>query len=372
MKESNARVLMVSHRLLKPHVSWASAYEFEDVVCAIDDVDLVAVESVQPKPLPWEEEVLSHLRKRMGVDIRREPRRRRTRVEGRYDLFFIRAMTLLDLNILNSIDGWQESCQTKVCWIEELWLDRLRDTKSLEPLLQFDHVFVGHVPTSGPLAEVIDRPCSFLSPGVDALCFCPYPNPPARSIDLYALGRRSPATHQSLLDYAERRSGFMYFYDSARWTNFIEGHAEHRQLSANLIKRTRYFMADRAKANQPDKSKSSQVFGPRFFEGAAAGAMLIGEPPRCDTFDAYFDWPDAVIPLDHGSTKIADLIDELDADPGRVSRARQANITNMLRRHDWSDRWQTVLDTVDLDPRGAAAERKAALERRAQEVENAH
>lgn len=371
MKESNARVLMVSHRLLKPHVSWASAYEFEDVACAVDDVDLVAVEAVQSKPLPGEEVALAQLRKRMGVDVRREPRRKRTRVEGKYDLFFIRAMTSLDLSILDSIDGWQDSSRTKVCWIEELWLDKLGDLKSLEALLQFDHVFVGHVPTAGPLAQALDRPCSFLSPAVDALRFCPYPNPPARSIDFYALGRRSPTTHQSLLEYGERRPGFMYFYDSARWTNFIEGHAEHRQLSANLIQRTRYFMADRAKANQPDTSKTSQVFGPRFFEGAAAGAVLIGEPPRCDVFDAYFNWPDAVVPMDHGSTQIGDLLDELDAEPERISRARQANMTNMLRRHDWSVRWQTVLDTVGLEPREASAERKAALEQRAREVENA-
>lgn len=371
MKESNARVLMVSHRLLRPHVSWASAYEFEDVACAVDEVDLVSVENAEPKPLPGEEATLARVRKRLGIDVRREPRRKRTRVDGQYDLFFIRAMTVLDLAILDSIDGWQDSARTKACWIEELWLDKLGDSKALQPLLQFDHVFVGHVPTAGPLAEVIDRPCSFLSPGVDALRFCPYPDPPTRSVDFYALGRRSPATHQSLLDYAKRQPDFMYFYDSARWTNFIEGHAEHRELSANLIKRSRYFMADRAKANQPDTSKTSQVFGPRFFEGAAGGAILIGEPPRCDTFDAYFDWPDAAIPLDHGSTQIGELIDELDADPRRVHRARQANMTNMLRRHDWSERWSTVLETLDLDPRAAATERKAALEQRARVVEAA-
>jgi hypothetical protein len=293
-------------------------------------------------------------------------------VKKDYDLLFIRAMTPRNLDVLDSIRGWQERCRTKVCWIEEIWLDMLQHPKWLERLLQFDHVFVGHVPTPGPLSEVIDRPCSFLSFGVDAVRFCPYPNPPARSIDFYALGRRSPATHQSLLDYAERRSGFMYFYDSARWTNFIDGHEEHRQLTANLIQRSRYFMADRAKANRPEDSKGVHVFGPRFFEGAAAGALLVGEPPKCDTFDAYFDWPDAVLPLEHGSTKITDLLDELDADPERVSRARQANITNMLRRHDWVHRWQTVLDTLGLDPRGAVGERKAALERRAQQVENAH
>jgi hypothetical protein len=371
MKESNPRVLMPTYRLLEPIVSWASGYEFEDVICAVDDVDLVAVENVQPKPFPWEEKLLSRARTWAGIDIRRMPRPKKVSARGDYEVFFIHVMTPGQLLVLDSIQGWQESCRTKVCWVEELWVDMLQYTKLLEPLRQFDHVFVGHVPTPAPLSKMIDRKCSFLSPGVDALRFCPYPNPPARMIDFYSIGRRSPATHQSLLEYAKRRDGFTYLYDSARAMTFVADHAEHRERTASLIKRSRYFLADRAKANVPDQTKGSQVFGPRYFEGAAAGSVLVGATPKCDTFEAYFDWPDAVIPLEYGSTDIADVIDELDADPNRVSRARQANVTNMLRRHDWADRWATVLETLGLDRRPALTERQGELARRAQQVENA-
>jgi hypothetical protein len=371
MHKPKPRVLMVSRRLLNPHVSWASAYEFEDVVCAVDDVDLLTVELEQPKALPWEEKLRSRLQKHTNVSITREPRPNKISVTESYDVLFVRVMTPRELDVLDAIDGWQDSCRIKVCWVEELWVDMLRYTKLLKPLGQFDHVFVGHAPTPAPLADVIHRPCSFLSPGVDALRFCPYPTPPNRSIDFYALGRRSPAVHESLLERAGRQPDFNYFYDSARWTTFVENHAEHRQLTANLIKRSRYFLADRAKANEPEQTRGGQVFGPRFFEGAAAGAMLIGEPPDCDTFRASFDWPDAVIPFAYGSDKIGDLIDELEADPERVSRARHSNMVNMLRRHDWSRRWQTVLDVLGLDSRDALAERSAALERRAEEVEDA-
>ncbi|MGB8331946.1 MAG: glycosyltransferase [Polyangiales bacterium] len=372
MRKPKPRVLMVSHRFLRPHVSWASAYEFEDVVCAVDDVDLIAVEPVSPKQLPLEDKVLSRLRRQVGIAISREPGRTRTTVTNDYDVFFVRVMTPQGLDILDSIDGWQDRCRIKICWIEELWVDMLRYTKLLKPLELFDHVFVGHAPTPAPLAKLVDRPCSFLAPAVDALRFCSHPNPPSRSIDVYALGRRSPVAHRKLLERAEREPRFNYFYDSARWTTFVEGHAEHRQLTANLIKRSRYFMADRAKVNEPDQTKGAQVFGPRFFEGAAAGSVLIGEPPDCDTFRAFFDWPDAVIHFPYGSDKILAVIDELDANPERVGRARRANMTNVLRRHDWSNRWRTVLETIGLDSTTAAEERSHALARRAQEVEEAH
>jgi hypothetical protein len=172
------------------------------------------------------------------------------------------------------------------------------------------------------------------------------------------------------LAYAKQREDFTYLYDSARPTTFVEGAAEHRELLASLIKRSRFFLANRAKAGAAEQTKGAQAFGPRFFEGAAAGAVLVGTPPDCSEFGAYFDWPDALVPIEYGSTRIGEVIDELDADPDRVRRARQTNITNVLRRHDWAHRWQTVLSEVGLSPLQAARERRARLERRAQEVEN--
>ncbi len=371
MQKSPPRVLMASRRLIEPKVSWASAYEFEDTVSAIDGVEQAAVKAIEVKPSRLESRFLSRLQQTAGITAQREPRWDKMAVKGTYDLFFVRAMTPQKLDFLQAIDGWRERCQTAVCWIEELWVDWLQYRKSLKPLRQFDHVFVSHVATADPLSEIIDRPCSFLAPAVDALRFCPYPNPPARSIDMWAMGRRAPATHRRLIEHAKKNEGFMYFYDSARWVYFVEGATEHRELTASLLKRSRYFLTDRAKADEPGQTKGQQVFGPRFFEGAAAGAMLIGEPPDCRVFDEYFDWPDAVIPMPHGSTKIVELIEELNSDPERVNRARCANVVNALRRHDWVHRWETVLDTLGLPATPAAAERKAELERRAAAIESA-
>jgi hypothetical protein len=371
MTPSNSRVLVVSQRSVRPVVSNAGGYEFEDVVRAIDDVDLLVIETEEPNRFPLEQKMLSRIRRHTGIDAHREPRRKEAKVTKPYDLFFMRIMSPTQLDILESVKGWQENCQTKVCWIEELWPNWIEHAKWLQPLRQFDHVFVLMRESPDPLSRAIGRPCSFMPPGVDALRFCPYPNPPSRSIDFYAMGRRSPITHRSLLAYAEQREDFTYLYDSARPTTFVEGPAEHRELLASLIKRSRFFLANRAKAGAAEQTKGAQAFGPRFFEGAAAGALLVGTPPECTEFGSYFDWPDALVPIEYGSERIGEVIDELDADPDRVRRARQANITNVLRRHDWAHRWQTVLAEVGLSPLQATRERETRLERRAQEVESA-
>lgn len=368
MKGPTSRVLVVSHRHVHPLVSWASGYEFEDVVCDIDDAHLVSYQPVHRLVSGWEEKTLGRLHRYFGIGVTRQQRLQPTRLTQDYELLFAHVGGVQDLAMLEAVEGWRSRCRIKVCWIEELWSHRLGHTKLLDGLRQFDHVFVGHATTAPALAKRIDRPCSFLAPAVDALRFCPYPDPPERSIDVFALGRRLPAVHDSLLKRSMDDAGFYYHYDSARWTTFVEDHVQHRHLIASHAKRSRYFLADRAKVDQPEWTQGSQVFGPRFFEGAAAGAVLIGDPPDCDSFRAHFDWPDAVIQRPPGPRGICDLIDTLDADPARVNRARRANILNVLKRHDWLHRWQSVLATVGMAPRDAALARATALQRRADEV----
>ena len=366
---SSPRVLMASRRSIEPHVSWASAYEFEDTVAAIDDVDLRVAETIEALPSVLQGRVFSRIWNAAGVTVQCKPRRRKIRLDDQYDLFFARIMTPYFFDHIDAIEGWREKCRIKVCWVEEVWQSMLEYEEWYGILRDFDYVFVSHVNAAPTLSKIIDRPCTYLSFGADALRFCPHPDPPSRSIDFYAMGRRSPITHATLLEHAGSRHDFMYLYDSMGAGNFAEGPVQHRELMANLVKRSRYFLADRAKANEPSLSRTDQVFGPRFFEGAAGGAILIGEPPDCPVFRRYFDWPDAFVSLPYGSRGVLDLLAELDADPDQMQRARRANVIHSLRRHDWLYRWQTVLETVGLEPTPAFAARLDELRRRADAVE---
>jgi hypothetical protein len=317
----------------------------------------------------FEERVLGSLERHAGIALSRVGRHSRIEVSGRYDLCFVRAMTPDELAGFRGLSELRRQCSKMVCWIEEVWLRLLQYRKSLRLLETFDHVFVGHSGSAEPLAAIIDRPCRYLAPAVDALRFCPFPNPPPRPIDVYMMGRRSSETHRSLLGHAATRPNFWYLYDSAKPTHFVEGAAQHRELVANLIRRTRYFVVNRAKMNAPDQTEGQQEFGPRYFEGAAAGAILIGDTPDSGPFGSYFDWPDAVIREPFGSTRLVELINELDSQPERIERARRANVTNVLRRHDWMHRWQEILKAVSLPPTAVMQERRDELERRAAAAE---
>lgn len=349
------KVLIASLRRVLPLASYAAGYEFEDVIRDATNADLLEIRQSTHRLPPVTDKVAA----RLGLQVGRLPQFDRVAVEKDYDLFFLHVMSPSELRYLDGIDGWREHCRTRITWIEELWPPLLEHEDMLAPLRDFDHVFVGHSAAVAPLQKVIGRPCSFLPFGVDALRFCPYPDPPDRSIDVFSIGRRSADTHRAFYDRAVRDHKFHYIFDTSGRTELMESHVPHRFYTASVIMRSKFFLADRAKIDQPQQTQGSQVFGPRYFEGSAGGAILFGDPPDCDTFRAHLDWPDAIVPMAYGTEKPFEILDAFAADPARVARARIANVTGALERHDWIHRWQGILDTVGGSQSEAGRDRQA-------------
>ncbi|MEO0587186.1 MAG: glycosyltransferase family 1 protein, partial [Planctomycetota bacterium] len=70
---------------------------------------------------------------------------------------------------------------------------------------------------------------------------------------------------------------------------------QHRTLLAQTIQRCKFFIANRGFVN--DLGATQQEIGARFYEGAAGGAVLIGDVPDTALFRETFDWPDAAISI---------------------------------------------------------------------------
>jgi hypothetical protein len=369
MPASSARTLVVSRRELDPMVSYAGGYELEDLIVELLGADLVTIRTQETKIRTIAQRLGDRVQRVTGIGAVVPPVRKRVSLDHDYDLAFVRVMTPSELDVLSAIPDLRKRCRVTVCWVEELWMGWFRYEKMLEPLRHFDHVFVSLAATADPLGSRVGRPCSYMAPGVNTLRFCPYADPPSRSIAAYSMGRRAPRTHLALLERARSDRSFFYLYDSAHAREFVDGHVQHRELLASLIARSRYFVVNKAKANEPSHTSGQEEFGPRFFEGAAAGAVLIGDAPRTGHFLSYFDWRDAVFQLPYDSPDIVDLIDELDAHPERVSAASQRNVVQSLRRHDWVYRLEEILRKVGMTAPPSLRARRLALEKRAAEID---
>jgi len=361
------RVLLVSQRSLSDQVANATLYEFEDLVSTLDQVDIVS-----PKRSSLLPGRLYKFARRLGVgrQLARTMTMRPTETvpPREYELLFAVFDHYRQVGNVHILAEWRKRCDRAICFVAEIWPKDLQTNNAILELFDvFDHVFVGVNHCADMLAKMVGKPCTNLHPAVDTARLATYPDSP-RSIDVSYIGRRSTVTHQALLDLADEKYWF-YHFDTLKGLMRTANHREHRRLFTDILKRSRYFIANYGKIDRPDLTGGAQEVGYRFFEGAAAGTVMIGHPPAGDAFKRLFPWPDAVIQAPFDAPDIADLIHELEADPERTARIRTNNVVNALRRHDWLYRYETMLDTVGMTTTPEMAARRQRIETLADRVE---
>jgi Glycosyl transferases group 1 len=377
------RVLCVSTRDIAPVLSRCLRYEFEDLIGAMDAVDVIApADTPDPDDADTPMQNATRTLRRLAAKIRRRlsvklestlpftrMRPLPSGVAHDYELLFVSIQSPTDLFTLGPMAMWRSAARVSMCYIDELYApDVSRLGSLLEILKRFDHILVPDRDTVGPLASATGRPCHYLAPSTDTLKLCPYPASPERVIDFYAMGSSRPAaTHKALLRMAEAGDWY-YMYDTVGNCR-VSSHDEHRSRLADIIKRSRFFLVTAARWYDLDRTGGQQELGLRYFEGAAGGAVLIGDVPHNDSFNEYFGWQDSVIPVSLESADIADVVAELAADPLRLERISKTNVVNSLRRHDHLHRWGQILAIANLKGTNEMESRRRELEELAASIE---
>ncbi|MDJ0901386.1 MAG: glycosyltransferase [Xenococcus sp. MO_188.B8] len=348
--EFQPRTLIFSLRNLRSQASNCCIYEWEDLLCDIEGAQLYS---------PTSEYHLFRKMYRAARSVSGSDKFARSvtsvpdgmTLDREYDLLFVVVDSPWYLHLVNSIKGWREKCRYAVCWIAETWEPEL-DKWALkqEPFRSFDHIFLGVSHCVESLQQRVGIPCTYIPPAVNTQRFCPYPNPPERSIDVTYVGRRNLDIHNSLKNLTTQKN-FFYYYDTVKGQKLeIDNHQEHRDLFASILQRSRYTMAYYAKFNSTEETGGQQEIGMRFFECTAAGTVILGMPPNNKDFSKYFDWEDAVIKVDPRTIDIADVIAELDSQPEKLAQISRNNVANCLLKHDWTYRWKDILSKVGLQP----------------------
>ena len=341
--------------------------EAEDVLVATADVELIPLEPTKRFEFKekWQRQLLYH-------DVSRKlaflnPGLRPVRLDKEYDLLVLVCPLCWDVRYINAVREWKKHCGASVCWIDELWAYAVPSYKYWLPLLnEFDHVVLGLKGSVNAVSGALGRPCHYVRGGVDALRFSPYPDPPDRVIDVYSIGRRCAGIHQRLLHLARDKKIF-YVHDTLQNTGDIEmqDHRQHRDLYANVAKRSRFFMVAVAKVDLRAHTHNQIEVPFRYFEGAAAGCVLLGQSPDCNSFGEMFNWPDAVVELQPDGSDVIEVLSKLATQPETLARISRRNAAEALLRHDWVYRWKEILTIAGLEPTPAMKAREAQLQERA-------
>jgi len=349
-------VLLLSQRRIADLVAYCLAYEFEDIFAAV-----TGAQRVDATDLPAME--FSRRAYKLVRLVSKSPRlarvlapypRSKVVLERDFELFFPIFSHTYELYSLATIPNWRQRCRKAACFINEA---NLLPEYLLELLSAFDHVFLGTHHSVQEVARITGRPCTYLPLAVDVLRFTPSSLDQPRPIYVCNIGRRSQITHQALLEMAERQHIF-YYYDTVAASGFdrkqrtfrVDSPHEHRGMLATILKHSCYYIANRSYVNQPHFTAGRDEISARFYEGAAAGTVMVGEAPRTEEFKRQFNWPDAVIHVPFDSPDIGNILADLNSDSERLQAIRRNNPREAALRHDWLHRIRVVFDTFGLAP----------------------
>ncbi len=370
------QVLLLSMRRLADLVAYCTQYEFEDLIAEVAGADRVELGDQRALELSRRAYKLLWLASGSRKLARRiAPAPSTVTLERDYELFFPTFNHAHELYALAGVPNWRARCRVAACYINEVWA-HLLPGYLIELLSRFDHIFLGTRSAVEHVARISGRPCSYLPLAVDVVRFSPWPNPPARSIDVCNIGRRSPVTHEALVALASARKIFYYFDTFAggvgihknQRTFRVEAPDQHRLFLANLLRRSRYYIANRSRINEPAYADRGEEISGRFYEGAAAGCVMLGEAPNTEDFRSQFGWPDAVIRMPFDYSDVEHLLRDLDSDPERLARILRDNARNAALQHDWVYRLRTVFAAVGIARTPAMLDRERLLRQLAEQA----
>ncbi len=357
------RICAPSKRGISHEAFQAALFEAEDVLTETADVDLVEVAPGRSYAFRnlWQRRLLYR-----GVHPALayvNPGLQKVTLDRDYDVFVAVCQNVWDLLCVNAIEDWKDHSDVSICWLGEIWTAELsRLPQLVRSLKRFDYVFVSSQGSVGPLSEFLGRKCHFMPTATDTLRFSPFLNDPVRSIDVYSIGRRWPGVHDALRRAAADDKLF-YIYDSYRKMAEMEfvDHKHHRDLFASIAKRSRYFMVSPGKMDAHHETRGQVEIGYRYFEGAAAGAVMIGQAADCDAFRELFPWPDAVAEIKPDGSDVMDVLRELESDTERLGEIGRRNAVASLLRHDWVHRWMKIFEIAGIAPTAGMIARRDRL-----------
>lgn len=355
-RHPDARTLVYSIRDFDRSISRTSLYEFQNVVADIEGADMLAPGSKTIEVPKRIEKVVD----RFGFELKQKPTPDLFQIDRDYDVFFTVVQSIDDVAALKKVPRWASHFKKKILLISDVWRAFIKRQAFAQPLREFDIVCsYGSGALDVLQDELPNTEVMFLPGAVDTLSFAPGDRTLPRTIDVYSMGRKSDETHAAFLKWA-KDTGRFYLCDVLE-AQFVHDTAEYRAHSINLARRSKYFIAYRGLVNRPEVTQHE--IGVRFFEGAAAGCILLGEAPENEHFPELFDWPDPIVHLPYGSTEPAKVIAQLEEDPARLAKMRQNNIGHSLGRHDIAHRWRDLMDKLGLPLRQSHVQRLDRLEK---------
>lgn len=339
-------VRLLSQRGVRPTVPRCMGFEFEDRAADLLGADIVA--PTHRGGSERREKIIKGAAKRLATSANLTPRYASTSADEMVDVMIMHCQFPGDSLLLHAVPRWRSRTGKAIAFIEELWCASMDSWGGTLKLFEkFDQVYVGISRSAEQLGERLQTSVDYLPYSVDTTRFSPIDLGANRPIDALTVGRRSPVTHAALLEWSLRENRF-YHFDSFT-PKRCHDPAEHRIMYSRLHQQATFAIANRGTGAVSARSAGEEALPARYFEIAAAGGVLVGQPPSAPEFGREFGWEDAIFPAPFDDPDMPERLTELASEPARLARVRQRNVAEMMKQHDTAHRLGRMFADVGVD-----------------------
>ncbi len=353
------KVCLASHHNVQPAAYKGLTYEACEALAAISKAKVIA-----PPGLPEKFVRTGASKIAQRLTGRHRPMMQPHRVTEQFDLFLYVCSVTSEIVQLERIEGWRERSRKAAVFVFESWTASADEERHYYRLFdQFDHVFLFNPSSVPAVQQRTSARCSYMPAGIDCLLATPVPHLRSRPIDVYGMGRVDQAVHNQFVDLT-LADQLLYLWDTVPSRVPVGGYLQARQRTYHAIRNSKFFLSFNFSIPSEKsrlEARGEEAIPARVFEGAAAGAVLLGSKPPLAEYDDLFDWPDALIEVPPDPADLKEFMSELERQTERIRHAGMTNALECLRRHDWVYRWEEMLRVLELPVPPGAAERKAQL-----------
>ena len=290
------------------------------------------------------------LTKRFGLGTRYMPLRRFMRQDGFHpaaDVLWAVLMGPEEYSPLDVFKQWDRSAGFKILYLFDTMERQLSSIRAVLRSARWDLTitsFQGAVPI---LEEKTQRQWFAVPQGVKLDRFGP-PSHRDRPIDFSAYGRRLNSIHESIKRFCADTE---HYYDYTTATRLMTGVTPQEQYNhyAWRLRHSAFNFCWPVEATNPDRARTFSPITCRWFEAAASGAVVVGQPPKDPGFSQMFG-KDFVVPLDPERAH-----DDLFRFWSRLTEERDLHLEAARLRHEtlsphwsWERRVEDIIEIAGL------------------------
>ncbi|MEX0268731.1 glycosyltransferase [Leptolyngbyaceae cyanobacterium UHCC 1019] len=223
-------------------------------------------------------------------------------------------------------------------------LDGFEPAQLNRPALpKLDHLFVISPSLAKEVEQIHSIKTSFLPLATNTFPLAEYQS--QRSIDILSYGRTNKPVHALLQQFNQPGSQRLYVHSTFSGAEVYDVR-DHIALLNRLLERSKISLCFEGGHLHRFRGRSPLLY--RWFEGWAAGCVIVGKKPLDRGVERLMGWQDSTLGIPENPNEVIPFFEALLQDESRLQEISWRNYVECRLRHDWRYRLRDLFEKLQL------------------------